>query len=120
MPIYEYECTECAHEFDVVKSVKQLNDVEACHSCKSENTKRNIAKPNVYVEAWESHWSPVMGKVVRSNVEVRQYAKDHNLVEVGNECPNKSADHYEKQRKDKWQKSYDDINLNLGEIRSRG
>jgi putative FmdB family regulatory protein len=43
MPIYEYVCLNCAHEFEVIRPMSQADVPMACGSCGAENIKRKIS-----------------------------------------------------------------------------
>ena len=44
MPIYEYRCTGCGHEFEMLVLA---GTVPACPSCKSEDLEKRISMPAV-------------------------------------------------------------------------
>jgi putative FmdB family regulatory protein len=44
MPIYEYRCTGCGHEFE---TLVLANSVPACPSCKSQELEKRISMPAV-------------------------------------------------------------------------
>ena len=33
MPIYEYRCSKCGNEFELIKSFSEVNDKEKCKEC---------------------------------------------------------------------------------------
>ena len=41
MPIYEYECTRCAHRFERIMKVGEADP--ACPACGAKETKRRLA-----------------------------------------------------------------------------
>ncbi|MHB8773378.1 MAG: FmdB family zinc ribbon protein [Syntrophales bacterium] len=41
MPLYDYECTRCAHRFEMIMKIDA--DAPACPRCGSQETKRRIA-----------------------------------------------------------------------------
>lgn len=43
MPIYEYICQDCKHEFEALRSISQADLAMACAKCSSENIKRKIS-----------------------------------------------------------------------------
>ena len=106
----------------MIKSVKDIDCPEACVSCNSENTRRTIARTQSFSGAndWTTaHYSPALGRVVRSNLEARRLAKERGLVEVGTEPVERIHSHYDKARAEKADKNYRDIVesvTNLGEI----
>ena len=45
MPIYEYRCLDCNHDFELL--VRGAGAVPACPSCKSEKLERRLSLPRV-------------------------------------------------------------------------
>ena len=43
MPLYEYQCQECFHAFDLLRSMKTMNDSVQCPACGSKTPKRKIS-----------------------------------------------------------------------------
>jgi putative FmdB family regulatory protein len=43
MPIYEYVCKDCGHEFETIRMMKDADKVIPCKKCMSENTLRAIS-----------------------------------------------------------------------------
>lgn len=43
MPIYEYICQDCHHEFDLLRPMSQADAPMACGKCGGENIKRKIS-----------------------------------------------------------------------------
>ena len=43
MPIYEYICQDCNHEFDALRPMSQADAATACIKCGGENIKRKIS-----------------------------------------------------------------------------
>jgi hypothetical protein len=92
--------------------------------CGSQNTVRTIAVSQAFSKTaagdWNSaHYSPALGKVVKSNAEARRLAKERGMVEVGNESLEKIHKKYDTERQVKAEKGWDDITrslTNLGEI----
>lgn len=42
MPTYDYRCKECAHEYEVVCKISEMNDPRPCPECESTETERFI------------------------------------------------------------------------------
>ena len=40
MPIYEYTCTACDHEFDKLRRINQMDDEAPCPICESESERQ--------------------------------------------------------------------------------
>ena len=43
MPIYEYVCQDCKHEFEALRAMSQADLAMACAKCGGENIKRKIS-----------------------------------------------------------------------------
>jgi len=43
MPIYEYVCQDCSHEFDALRSMSQADEAIACTRCGGEHIKRKLS-----------------------------------------------------------------------------
>ena len=119
--IYPYECLKCQSEFEVIKSYRDIENPENCPDCGNEGERR-IARSQSFSGAndWDTaHYNPAMGKVFKNNAEARREAKRRGLEEIGNEPLDKIHKKYDTERDQKAKKSWDDINSNLGEIRSK-
>ena len=119
--IYPYRCDACDHEFEVIKSYKDIENPEACEKCEKCATRYIALSQSFSGEAdWDTaHYSQALGKVVRNNADARKQAKAAGMEEMGTEPVDKIHKHYDKMRADKAQASYDSINTNLGEIKSK-
>lgn len=119
--IYGYECPKCKHDFEVIKSYRDIDNEETCEKCGTVSV-RYISSKGSFTgtgPGWnEAHFSPVCGKVVKNNQEVREYAKRHGLVEIGNECVEKTGNTFERDREKKQKDFWDSINLDHGEVKT--
>ena len=43
MPLYEYKCKDCGHQFDALRSMKDADKTIQCRSCHSEHTNRAMS-----------------------------------------------------------------------------
>ncbi len=43
MPIYEYECENCQHRYDVMCRMSEADNKKICPTCSSNQSKRRIA-----------------------------------------------------------------------------
>jgi putative FmdB family regulatory protein len=43
MPIYEYVCQDCNHEFDALRAMSQADATMPCTKCGGENIKRKLS-----------------------------------------------------------------------------
>lgn len=121
MPHYPYECPECDFDFEITKSVKEIDDPEHCPACNS-IAERYIAKTGGFIGAsdWDTaHYNPAFGKVMKSNAEARKEAKRLGMEEVGNEPVEKIHKKFDCDRKDKNDKLYDDLFSTNVEVNSK-
>jgi putative FmdB family regulatory protein len=85
--IYPYRCGQCACEFEVVKPLAEIDRLERCTGCGSEETARYIARTHFYgASDWDrAEFNPGLGCVVRNRFHRAELARRQGLVEVGNE-----------------------------------
>lgn len=121
--IYPYQCPSCGHGFEVIKSVRAIDEPEHCEKCQTQ-AERRIARTQSFSGAsdWDTaHYSPAFGRVVRSNKEARMLAKERGLIEVGNEDPHKIDKKFDTERQKKseerWTETVRSL-TSLGEINS--
>ena len=106
--IYPYRCQECSHNFDVVKSVKQIDSLEECQACGSSSTERLFSAQIYFIGAKveDSEYNPGLGCVTKGKRHREEIAKQRGLVEVGNESADtlhkESVVKKEKQREREW------------------
>ncbi len=43
MPIYEYICKDCNHQFDTLRSMSDADKPTPCHKCNGEHTTRQLS-----------------------------------------------------------------------------
>lgn len=89
--IYAYKCDDCEHEFDVVKSVAQMDDPEKCEKCDHSATRQFIPNAGSIIglgmKVEDSYYCPALGQVIHSKRQREELAKQRGMVEVGNEKP---------------------------------
>lgn len=108
--IYPYQCRPCGHKFEVIKSVKHLDEPESCPSCKSADTLRYIARTYFYgARVEDAEWNPGLGEIVKSSRHRAELAKRKGLVEVGNESLDNIHRKFDGERDKKISTRYDDI-----------
>jgi hypothetical protein len=56
----------------------------------------------------DAEYYPSLGRVVKNNYERSELMKKHNLIEVGNEKPERARHYTERYRKEKLAKDYED------------
>ncbi len=88
---YSYGCKDCRKEFDVIKSVRNIDDIECCPGCGSDKTERYISRTSFYgAGGWDSaEYNPAFGKVIRNPQHRAAEAKARGWEEIGNEDPDK-------------------------------
>jgi putative FmdB family regulatory protein len=108
--IYCYRCQGCRHEFEVIKSVARIDDPEPCPECSSEETGRYLTPCSFFGEKVEdAEYNPALGCIVRDSKHRKQLAKERNLIEIGNESPEKYCRDMDRDREKRIQSRYDDI-----------
>lgn len=82
---YPYECPNCKHTFEVIKSVKDIDNVERCQKCDTISN-RYIANTYFYgASDWDTKWNPGLGRYTQSSQHKKKLCKELNCEEVGNE-----------------------------------
>lgn len=120
--IYPYFCEKCDNEFEIIKSVRNIDDVEKCPDCGNIG-ERTIAKEQAFSKSsagdWNtSHYNPAFGKWMKSNSEAKSEAKRKGLIEVGTEPPENIHKHFEKDREHRSKERWRKFNTSLGEFNS--
>ena len=119
--IYPYFCRNCEHEWEVIKSYRDIDNPESCPDCGSLESNRTIAVSQSFSgeSDWDTaHYSPALGKVVKNYAEERAEAKRLGLTEVGTEPLDKIHKKFDNDRAEKLQSAYDSINMDHGDIKS--
>lgn len=107
---YPYRCLKCEGTFEVIKSLAHINDVERCPECQSYRVERYISRTSFYGASVEdAEYNPAFGQVVRDKKHRNQLAKERNMVEIGNETPEKIHKKFDQDRDIKEKTSYDKI-----------
>lgn len=107
--IYEYKCKDCGYKFEVVKSVKDIENVEKCPECDSEETSIVISAKIYHTGAKvkDAHYDPALGTVIKSEAHKKEHLKQNDLIEVGTEKSKESFHNNvvvkkQKEREDEW------------------
>lgn len=112
MPVYDYRCSECKHEFDVTKPISSIDDVECCPSCLAscDHSTRIIKTSKEFFgeKPEEPFFSVALGKMVSGNKDLRRQAKERGLIEVGNENVEKMIDRSDRERERRSQEKWSD------------
>ncbi len=90
MPTYPYACNDCHLCFDVIKSVRQIDDPEVCPKCLG-NSKRYLVAVNFNgASDWDkAEFNHGLGQVTKSRRHAEQIARERGLIPVGSEDPAK-------------------------------
>jgi len=121
--IYPYHCRECVEEFEVIKSLSDLDRPEACPICHAVSFDRRIGLTRLQSVEIDPYFHYGLGKIVRTKGDVKNELKKREdqgrgLIEVGDEPVEKiertfSAERQEK-RNQRWaepvEKILQDIN----------
>jgi len=106
--IYPYQCS-CGKEFEVVKSLDDIDRVEPCPKCLAE-AKRVIAGGYFYGEKVEDAvWDPAFGCVVKDSNHRKRLAKERGWEEVGNTDMNKWHADKQAEKQKETERYYDDV-----------
>jgi len=110
MPTYRYRCPSCVHEFDVIKPMDELDDLEKCPSCgrgSIEGKNRLLDAVEFYGEKPdEAFYSIPLGRMVKSKKEVAKIAKQRGWEEIGSTDITKHIDSLERSREQKSKDRY--------------
>lgn len=113
---YPYRCEKCGHDFDVIKSVREIDNPESCKKCGS-TAQRYIARGGDFYGAndWDkAEFNPAFGCVVKNRQHkrelLRKFAGEGKVFEeIGNEPVEKMHSHFEKvreeRRNDRWREA---------------
>jgi putative FmdB family regulatory protein len=101
--IYPYHCNACGYDFEVTKSVKDIDRPEQCDKCLILTDDRRIAMSKLGDLDMKPEWNPAIGKYIKSKSHLREELSSlrdqgHDMIEVGNESPDKIHKHFESER----------------------
>lgn len=86
MPTYPYACSQCDYTFDVIKSVRQIEDPETCPKCRAASKRYLVAVNFNGASDWDkAEYNPGLGQVVKSRRDAEKIAAQRGLIPVGNE-----------------------------------
>jgi putative FmdB family regulatory protein len=111
VPTYDYKCPTCNHQFDVVKRIANIDDLESCPACLNSCDKKSriITKGKEFFgeKPDEAFYSVSLGKMVKSKKDQARQAKQRGWIEVGNEDVNKINQRADQERErrssERWQ-----------------
>ena len=103
--IYPYYCKPCDSVFEVIKVLADIDQPEPCAFCGVKSTERRIGLSMIQSVDVDPQYNPAFGKVIRNKShlnselsKLRDQGKE--MVEIGDECPNKMAKRFANQRKE--------------------
>jgi putative FmdB family regulatory protein len=106
---YPYRCSECSFEFDVIKSLKDIDQVENCSDCGAV-AERFIARTHFYgARVEDAEFNPALGCIVKNRKHRDSIARDRGLIEIGNEDCEKTIQRYEQDRERKLEQAWDKV-----------
>lgn len=119
--IYPYYCASCQQEFEVIKSVQEIDNEENCPLCDNISVRRIARRQSIDKTAagdWNNaSYNPAFGRHL-TPMQARNEAKRRGWTEVGTEPKEKIEKHFAQERQRKQKKSWDEFNLDVGEVRS--
>lgn len=105
MPIYPYSC-ECGENFDIVKSVAELDKSEVCGCGKT--ARRLIAASAVdKTSCAQPYFEPALGCIIKSKGHKQRILKQKGLEEVGNTSAETLYKDYTKATQERIAKSWE-------------
>lgn len=108
--IYPYRCLMCSKEFDVIKSVQEIDAPEHCPKC-GHPGQRYIARGIQFYGAKveDAEYNPALGCITKSAKHRRQLAKDRGLEEIGTEQVENIHKHFETQKERELDRAWDKV-----------
>lgn len=88
---YEYFCGQCNASTDIMKPVAQYDKIESCEKCGTIMV-RAFAPQKIHLfgtAVEDKYFNHGLGQVVSGKADVKRICKEKNLIEVGNERPEK-------------------------------
>lgn len=110
MPQYPYQCQSCYREFDVIKSVIDIDQEEICEQCGNAETKRLIAMSNLEKSSMQQpYYEPALGCIINGKGHKQQILKERGLEEVGTTNPDTMYKDLEQQKAKERARQWDDL-----------
>lgn len=105
---YAYRCGGCSHQFDVIKSVKDMERPEKCARCGTEATREFVPRRTFLNKTAVQHaeYNPGLGCVVNNSYHRSEICKARGLEEIGSEPVENLHKTYEKKRKEMRQEAW--------------
>jgi putative FmdB family regulatory protein len=61
MPYYEYRCSDCTSQFELMRSISQRDETAECPQCESMNCSRMFAMPVMFSQGAGGQMQAVAG-----------------------------------------------------------
>ena len=109
---YPYTCEACGAKWEVIKSVRQIDEPEHCAKCQTPG-RRYISRTSFYGAAVEdAEYNPAFGCVIKNSAHRKALAKQRGMEEIGNESLDSIHAHFDgeqRRRQERHEKEIDDI-----------
>jgi putative FmdB family regulatory protein len=104
MPTYDFYCSFCDKEFEVISSIKAYESVQKCEGC--QRVADRVWSPNIQfigLKVQDAKYNQGLGCVVKSKYHQSELCKQKNVEEIGNDYKSgRSMDNtFEAARKEK-------------------
>ena len=110
MPSYPYQCRYCLFEFDVVKSVAEIDTKEICFKCGEKDPERKTALSNLEKSSMQQpYYEPALGCIIKGKEHKKNILKEKGLEEVGSTSPDTMYKDLELQREKAKAKEWDNL-----------
>lgn len=105
--VYPYSCAKCEIEFEVVKHHSKSSVKEKCPECKRFGTRVWVSTVLMGTAVQNAEFNHGLGMVIKNKYQRAEECKRRDLIEVGNENPKKSREHFDRRREEKRKKAYE-------------
>ncbi len=61
MPFYEYRCSDCSSQFEILRNINQRDEMTDCPQCESTKSTRMISLPMVFSQGSDGQMQAVAG-----------------------------------------------------------
>lgn len=106
--LYEYHCEKCNYNFEIAKHHSKHRDPEKCDQC-GEQAERLFGHAELNVDKMEAEYYTAFKTVVKNRSHRKELMKRHDVIEMGNENPNKIEKYFKKQREEKRNRNWSEV-----------
>jgi putative FmdB family regulatory protein len=110
LAIYDFYCEKCDQNFEIIKSIKEYNGKEHCPTC--QNLGQRIFSCGIEFlgsKIEDAEYNYGLGCITKSKRHREEIAKRKGMIELGNECPDKAHNYFEKSRNEKRKREWDEL-----------